>query len=133
MASERVESFRVDGWDEDGFHLHVSSDDGEHDFRITDPEAARSFLAAVAPLELESLADWVAEGDREHAAYMVASPEQRARVLGRALELDDPDAYDERAEAIRVAGDHARKAELETGPITEGPTGIAGFRSGRYS
>lgn len=111
--AERVESFRVGGWDEDGFHLHVSTDDGEHDFRIVDTEVARAFLAAVTPLELESLADWVAEGDREHAAYMVASPEQRARVLGQALELDDPDAYDERAEAMRAGADHARKAERE--------------------
>jgi DNA repair exonuclease SbcCD ATPase subunit len=112
--AERIEEIRVDGWDEDGFHIRVSTDDDEHDFRVTDTEVARALLAEL-DAKLPALRSWVDEHDHEFAAYLIASPSERARVLGRVLDLADPDAYEERAEALRAAGDDRRKAERESG------------------
>lgn len=72
---DRVDSVAGD-WDEDGFHLRLSGDDGEYDLRITDVPAARALVEAA-----DTLRDWVAEHDRELAAYEAASPEERRRVL----------------------------------------------------
>lgn len=82
ITSDHVDS--VDGdWDQDGFHLRLSALDGEYDLRITDIEAARALIAAA-----DKLRGWVAEHDRELAAYTAASPEERRRVLGI---VDDED------------------------------------------
>ena len=97
------------GWDEDGFHLRLVDADGdESDVRIRGLDEARELLRAVEPLR-----EWVAEAANQEAAYLVASPTERARVLGLALDLDDPDAYEERAEALREGADLARKAARE--------------------
>lgn len=106
--SGRVDSFRVDGWDEDGFIFLVGTDDDEHRFRITDTGVAAAFLAAVAPAELEPLREWIADGARELAAYQAASPDERVRVLlGRGIAADDP------SEQLREGADLARKADRE--------------------
>lgn len=114
--SSRVDSFEIPGWDEDGFHLTIGTDDeGRLELRVTDTEVARQLIEQVDG-GLEALRDWVAEHDHQHAAYLVASPAERARVMGRALELDlgDPDAFDERAEALRDRADHERKVGRES-------------------
>lgn len=71
-------------WDEDGFHLRFSVGEGDHeiDARVYAVATAKELLDAVEPLR-----EWVAEHDRERAAYDRATPEERAAVLG--IEADD--------------------------------------------
>lgn len=92
-------------WDEDGFHFWVRDDEGvELRVRIIGTETARDLLKAVEPLR-----EWVAEHDHEYAAYLIASPEERARVIGHVLVGDDPE------EMLREAADLDRKARKERG------------------
>lgn len=89
-------------WDEDGFYLRFQTDEGERVFWLTDTATARELMRAVAPL-----LGWIVDEDRERAAYDRASPEERARVLGRTpaeVELD---------ELQREQADLARKRERE--------------------
>lgn len=99
-------------WDEDGFHLRLTTTDDERlDVRVTDTKTARVLLEA-----MKQLREWVAEYDEHLEAYLVASPEERARVLGRALGLDDDDDYlpeDDARERLAVGADLARKRERE--------------------
>lgn len=96
-------------WDEDGFHLRAhGSDTGEHHFRVNGTKEARELLAAVEPLR-----EWVAEHDHEYAAYLVASPEERARVLYKAIGSDDPIEAVDPVELLRERADHDRKARRE--------------------
>ncbi len=71
-------------WDDDGYHLTLSTDEGEGHLRVTDVEAARSLLNAVKDLEA-----WVREHDYHRAAYDRATPQERAEVLGRGFEEGD--------------------------------------------
>jgi hypothetical protein len=46
-------------------------------------------------------------------------------------ECSEDEAYDHVRDSLADAADR-RKAEDEEGPITEGPTGVAGFLSSRH-
>jgi hypothetical protein len=59
--SEHVDEVTAD-WDEDGLHLHVVADDGDHDFRVANPEG---LLDAVS----DAVVPWLIERDEAKAAY----------------------------------------------------------------
>lgn len=106
--ADRVETIRGD-WDEDGYHLHVSTDDDDHEFRVTSIEAARELLRAA-----DDVRAWVGEHDREFALYSSASQEERAQVLGL-TRLDRPIYPDaiSAGERLREQADDRRKADRE--------------------
>lgn len=87
-------------WDEDGFHLHIQTDEEEYDLRIVSVEAAKTFLSAAYRLR-----SWIADADSERAAYNASSQEERDRVLG--MRRYDPE------EAALEAADNARKRARE--------------------
>jgi hypothetical protein len=87
-------------WDEDGFHLRVETDDYDFNFRIFDIPTARKLVRSIQPLDA-----WIAEHDREHAAYDAATPEERDAVLGKF-----PEGL---AEIWREHADHQRKQQRE--------------------
>lgn len=93
------------GWDEDGWHLRLSTDADEVDLRVGDVESARALVAAA-----DGLREWVADADRERDAYRRATPAERAEVLGHDPE-EDPGHPD--PETIREGADLARKADRE--------------------
>lgn len=99
--SERIDTVRGD-WDEDGLHLFVSTDDDEHDLRITDVETARDLIGIA-----DGLRGWVNEHDRQRAAYDAATPEERAAVLRPESAPEPP------GEAERAAADTERKRRRE--------------------
>lgn len=105
MNREQIEEARGE-WDEDGFYLYLVTDEGERLFRLTDTTVARELLRAVAPL-----LGWVADEDRERAAYDRASPEEREAVI-RPAHLDCGVSRD-RIEDMRVRADEQRKRERE--------------------
>lgn len=110
LVRDRIDGAPTGDWDEDGFHLRLSTDEGEYDLRVTDPEVARALLAAVEPLR-----DWVAEADHHRAAYDRATPEERDAVLHhRTFPIDRALAiHMEVDEALREAADLRRKSDRE--------------------
>lgn len=99
-------------FDEDGFHLHLVTDDEDFNLRIFDIETARAMVKSVEPLK-----DWINDHDRERAAYDQATPEERDRVLREEEDLVAGDAvewpYRGDGEAAREQADHLRKARKE--------------------
>lgn len=103
--TETLESASLDT-DENGHTLFLETDEGRRAIRVGFEEG-RELLAALEPIR-----DWIAEGDRERAAYERATPEEREAVrAGR----DPIAAVDEYIEREREAADTLRKRIREDG------------------
>lgn len=96
-------------WDDDGFHLHIDTDEEGYDFRITDVATAKTFLSAAYRLR-----SWIADADEARAQYDAATPDERDRVLG--MRRLDPDERLDLDEQQRHAADDARKRDRENRP-----------------
>lgn len=66
--------------DEDGYLLHLITDEGEGTVRINNHEVARELLAALEPLR-----EWVNEADRARSSYVRSSYDE-----DDAYEVTDP-------------------------------------------
>lgn len=75
MDTERIVSVRGAG-EESGFVLTVGTDEDDYRFLVPDVATARVLLS-----EVSRLRSWIAEHDRERAAFDRATPEERGYVI----------------------------------------------------
>ena len=112
MIRDKIDGVLIDP-DENGFHLILSGEQAEYNFTL-DGKAALELMNAVKT----EIVPWWGE-----ALEALNSPH-------RSLEIEDERVVDVRDP--KHPEHHAVFSELAA-PDSEGPTGIAGFRSGRYS